>query len=208
EDTPTSDPPCPCSTRTLAASRRHKKAPSRLTWSTRRHSSSDISVNRFLPAVPALATRQSRRPKRSSVWRMAPATSSSSPTSHWNPAAAAPSPSSSATASALRSARRDQTATEPPARATPRAMPSPMPLLPPVTTTTRPERSIMAASERDASGTSGYLCPGEWLLRQAADLDLRGPHPGVAGEGVVVHAEVQPPGGRGDQDRSAYLEGL
>ena len=37
-----------------------------------------------------------------------------------------------------------------PARATPRAMPSPMPLLPPVTMTTRPERSITGTtSERD-----------------------------------------------------------
>jgi hypothetical protein len=48
------------------ASRRHKKAPSRLTCSTRCHSASDMSVNGWLPAVPASATRQSRWPNRSS----------------------------------------------------------------------------------------------------------------------------------------------
>ena len=45
-------------------------------------------------------------------------------------------------------------------------------------------------------------------LGQAADLDLYGPYSGVAGEGVVVHAEVQPSAGRGDQDGTSDLEGL
>ena len=48
------------------ASRRHKKAPSRLTCSTRCQSAGDMSVNGWLTAVPASATRQSRWPNRSS----------------------------------------------------------------------------------------------------------------------------------------------
>src|SRR5579875_1462751 len=101
-----------------------------------------MSTNGWRLDVPAFATRQSSRPKRSRVERIAATTCSSEVTSHSTPNAEPPSSSSSRTAAELRSARRDQTATDPPARAIPRAMPRPIPELPPVTTATRPDRSI------------------------------------------------------------------
>src|SRR4051794_444711 len=60
--------------------------------------------------------------------------------------AVTPSADSSATAFSLRSSLRAQMATEAPARATPLASPNPMPVLPPVTTTTLPVRSSTVAT--------------------------------------------------------------
>src|SRR6202048_3527344 len=82
----------------------------------------------------------SSRPNRFSVWSIAARHEFSSATSSamkvlWLP--------SSATAAAAFSALRAATTTRVPAAASPRAMPSPIPPLPPVTTATRPLRSNM-----------------------------------------------------------------
>src|SRR5699024_4704251 len=62
----------------------------------------------------------------------------------------------SSTAAALTASLRPHTATEAPARTSPRAMPSPMPRLPPVTTTTLPVRSDPAP---EVPVTSALPCP-------------------------------------------------
>src|SRR5262245_47582353 len=81
------------------------------------------------------------RPRRATVSRVARVTSASRATSQASASTAPPCASSSRRAASLRSASRAQIATLAPARSRPRAMPSPMPRLPPVTTATRPCRS-------------------------------------------------------------------
>src|SRR5262245_47009261 len=83
----------------------------------------------------------STRPNFAVVAASADAIEASLDTSHSKPAARTPCSARRPHASRFRSARRLQTAISPPARAQPSAIPSPMPELPPVTTTTRPVRS-------------------------------------------------------------------
>src|SRR5690348_15456414 len=91
--------------------------------------------------MPALANRQSTLPCRSSVDAIAASICTSSPMSQRSDVAVTPSDDSSATAFSFRFSLRAQTATAAPACATPFASPRPMPVLPPVTTTTLPLRS-------------------------------------------------------------------
>src|SRR4051812_25952425 len=117
--------------------------------------------------MPALANSESTFPWRRSVLAMAASIWASSPISHRSHVASTPRAESSATAFSLRSSLRAQIATDAPAWATPLARPRPIPVFPPVTTTTRPVRSSIAPT----------LPP---------TLDVEG------GELVDEHAEVLP----------------
>ena len=94
-----------------------------------------------LPPTPELAKQLSTRPKVSRVAANADSTCSSSPTSHTNAAAFAPSASIVATAAVFLEAFVPQIAIDAPAFASPSAIPSPMPELPPVMSATWPVRS-------------------------------------------------------------------
>src|SRR5436190_16909900 len=96
--------------------------------------------------MPALANSESTFPWRRSVLAMAASTWASSPMSHRSHVASTPRAESSATAFSLRSSLRAQITTDAPAWATPLARPRPMPVLPPVTTTTLPVRSTIGAT--------------------------------------------------------------
>src|SRR4051794_38334397 len=115
--------------------------------------------------MPALANSESTLPCRRRVLAMAASIWASSPMSHRSHVASTPRAESSATAFSLRSSLRAQIATEAPASATPFARPSPMPVLPPVTTTTRPVRSSIAPTLPPALDVEG----GE-LVDLAAEL--------------------------------------
>src|SRR5437899_1659833 len=118
-----------------------RKAEVRFVSRTRCHSASVYSWIGLRMFVPALFTRMSRRPKRSRVALTSRATAVSSVTSTLTASAGAPSPSISATALRDLSTLRAATTMPAPAAARPRAIPSPIPPLPPVTTATRPLRS-------------------------------------------------------------------
>ena len=127
-----------------AAARKVKKAPSRLTLSTRRHSSLFISANEvppLRPLTPALAKQPSTRPSTFTVSAKAASTAASSETSHTSARTLRPVSASSAWAAAFLVGLVPQIATSAPASASARAMPRPMPLLPPVTRATLPVRS-------------------------------------------------------------------
>ena len=138
-------PPPPRATMCFATSRKVRNTPSRSTRVTWRHSSSDSSSVAFTRPKPALATQMSMRPSAFTVSATARASCASSATSQGRASARAPRPSSSFTAASLLAASRAQTAIAAPACARPRAMPSPIPPLPPVTTATRPLRSNIEA---------------------------------------------------------------
>src|SRR5829696_1093994 len=91
--------------------------------------------------MPALLTRMSSRPKRSLACRTMSRHEPGSAASNGMKALAAPEAARLATAASDFSRLRAATTTVAPAAARPRAMPSPMPPLPPVTIATRPERS-------------------------------------------------------------------
>ena len=113
---------------------------------TVRQSSSRYSSGRRRMLVPALFTRMSSPPRRVAVASTMAATAASSVMSATTESAfAAPSAESSSTAAAFFPASRPATITAAPHRARPRASPSPMPPLPPVTSATRPDRSNMLA---------------------------------------------------------------
>src|SRR6185436_6759991 len=140
---PTSTPPPPRATMCRAAARNVKKAPSRLTFSTRRHSSLLISRNEAVPRplTPALAKQPSIRPSLLRVSAKAASTAFSSETSHSSATTLRAPAASSDFAAAFFFALVPQIATSAPAWASARAMPRPMPLLPPVTRATLPVRS-------------------------------------------------------------------
>src|SRR6266478_947770 len=102
--------------------------------------------------MPALLTRMSRRPKRSTVSRTSAWHEAGSATSSAIKALGAPSAVNAATAASDLSRLRAATTIAAPAAARPRAMPSPIPPLPPVTTATRPERSKSLISDALISG--------------------------------------------------------
>lgn len=86
--------------------------------------------------MPALLTRTSSRPARSSISRAAAATLSSSVTSRGTPKASAPAARSLATASSRRRSSRAPTPTRKPRAPSPAAISYPMPLFAPVTSAT------------------------------------------------------------------------
>src|SRR3954470_22379422 len=141
EDTPTSEPPSPRSTRCRAAACRQRNAPSRLTDMMARHASRVWSTNGAPPPMPAFANIESTAPKAASVASIAAVTCSGSATSHTNASHRRPVAVTAFTASAFFAGFLAQIATSAPASASDRAMPRPMPPLPPVTTTVRPVRS-------------------------------------------------------------------
>src|SRR4051812_25466933 len=96
--------------------------------------------------MPALFTRMSRRPNAATVSSTIRATSAALVTSTATARALAPRSISSRTAASDFLALRAATTTAAPAAARPRAMPSPMPPLPPVTTATLPLRSNTSPS--------------------------------------------------------------
>ena len=126
-----------------AAALNVKKAPSRFTLSTRRHSSLLISTNEAVPRplTPALAKQPSTRPSTLKVSAKAASTAFSSETSQTSARTLRPVSASSACAAAFLVALVPQIAASAPASAMARAMPRPMPLLPPVTRATLPVRS-------------------------------------------------------------------
>ena len=189
-DAPASDPPVlagPAPGRLPQA----QEGAVQVTCSTRCHSSSDMSVNGCSQAVPALATRQSdgsTGPGRPHGAGHVVLVADVRP----NTDAVAPSPSSSATASALRSARRDPgDGRAGPGDAAGDAEPDAAVAAGNVTT--RPERSITAAtSQRDAwpgaaAGRSSQL--------RVRLLPALGPHTHAAGcSGADAGAAAPGPG--------------
>ena len=108
---------------------------------TVRHSSSARSSGRFRMLIPALLTRMSIPPRRSATVSAMCRCAADSVTSASIAIVLAPIASSADTARADFPASRPTTAMLAPARASPRAIPNPMPPLPPVTTATFPVRS-------------------------------------------------------------------
>src|SRR2546422_3341576 len=92
------------------------------------------------PAMPALATTTSAPPNRSRTAAVMASVEAGSDTSQGTPRHSAPSASSSPTARPRESVSREQRASRAPAAAMARAMASPIPRLPPVTTATLPSR--------------------------------------------------------------------
>src|SRR6185312_5371666 len=147
--------------------------------------------------MPALFTRMSSRPKRSFVVWIIARQAAGSATSTSSASVLAPSAVSSAVAAAALSRLRAAMTMVAPALARPRAMPSPMPPLPPVTSATRPVRSNGLAAMASASHA---------LLRERGDA--RGPdrallvvEPAFADRdaprlAVVAHLEADPLGRR------------
>src|SRR3712207_5678257 len=93
------------------------------------------------PETPALAKQLSTRPRASTVRAKTSCTAARSPTSHWKATTLVPNRSRASAAVAFFSSFVPQMATSAPAPASPSAKPSPMPLLPPVTTAQWPLRS-------------------------------------------------------------------
>jgi len=127
-----------------AAARSVKNAPSRLTLSTRRHSAVVMSTKpcpALRPPTPALAKQASTRPSVETVSSNARSTAASSATSQACTSTRPPCLVSARSAARFLSAFVPQIATAAPACARASAMPSPMPLLPPVTSATLPVRS-------------------------------------------------------------------
>src|SRR5438128_3607924 len=124
-----------------APSRTVWKAPCWLTASRPCHASLVISTKlRSLLIRPALAITPSTRPISSTASAIAATTRDSSLTSTDWVRTRPPNSTNVLAASAFFSARRPQITTSPPARAIPRANPSPIPALPPLIRTTRPRK--------------------------------------------------------------------
>ncbi len=152
----TIEPPEPWLFIWAATARTVKNAPSRFTDITRRHSWA-VSVSMLVGCgpTPALAKQESMRPNCSRVASSPAATASSSLTSTTNdPTGASPRPVSSAAAVSFLAALVPQMTTAAPALRSPRAIPSPIPPLPPVTTATWPVRSCHALTARSCPGRS------------------------------------------------------
>src|SRR5215468_2951786 len=151
----------------------------RLTSITWRHSASDSSCGTLRMLIPALLTRMSSRPRRATV--------SATILRHWVSSATltssttvlTPSWASSAAAASAFLTLRPAMATVAPAWARPRAMPRPMPPLPPVTTATLPVRS--------KSFMAGSL------------LSVLHAKPGIEGVAEAVAEQVQAQAGQGER---------
>src|SRR6185295_15453801 len=127
-----------------AAARRVKKAPSRLTESTRRQSSVVISMNEATPrrpGTPAFTKHESTRPSAPTVSANARSTAASSETSQRRASTRPPCLRSCSAAAVFLSSFVPQIHTAAPEAARPSAIPSPMPLFPPVIRATFPVRS-------------------------------------------------------------------
>src|SRR3712207_1134315 len=117
----------------------------RLVSITRSNSSTEYSSGRLRMPMPALLTRMCRPPCPSTAWATIRRTSSTFVTSTEQPAAApARMALSSPTAASIFSWLRPATTTVAPHSTKPRAIPSPIPPLPPVTIATLPVRSNSA----------------------------------------------------------------
>src|SRR5215467_1155453 len=133
--------PPPCRFMTGWQARLNRKALVRLVSKTWCHFLRARLSSGFLMLIPAFMMSMCRRPKRVRVALTRASTEASSSTFTSMASACAPRSRNSATAFALFSRLRAATTTAAPASASPRAMPSPMPPFPPVTTATRPFRS-------------------------------------------------------------------
>src|SRR6185436_20288810 len=154
----------------------HRKALVRLVWITLFHSAMSSACGGLRILMPALLMRMSIRPSSPATRPAMAATESLSVTSAATAIAVAPPCLSSATASADLASLRPTTAIAAPACASPRAMPSPMPPLPPVTMATLPVRSKGRAVMVVVLSSS---CPGlsrastSFLLMMFKDVDGR-----------------------------------
>src|SRR3954454_9458332 len=214
DDTATMAPPSRRATMCRAPSRIVSMAPSRLTAITRRHSS--IVMSRMLdpfPDTPALAKTLSTLPRAATVAANDSTIWASSRTSHCSTWTLPPMAASCSPAAAFLAGLVPQMATAAPARARPDAIPSPMPLLPPVTRATWPVRSDMLPT------VGGGVLGGPNLVVDPVDRvgdedDQRagdgadGPH--RPGAGVIGHpgrlGRPQQGDGEGDADGGAQLE--
>src|SRR6185436_1319929 len=137
----------------------HRKALVRLVWITLFHSAMSSACGGLRMLMPALLMRMSIRPSSPTTRLTMAATAALSVTSAATAIALAPLCSSSATAAADLASLRPTTAIAAPACARPRAMPSPMPPLPPVTMATLPVRSkgpVFMVVVRLFSGCAGW----------------------------------------------------
>src|SRR5450755_995665 len=119
----------------------HKNALVRLVLITLSHSASSSACGALRILMPALLTRMSIRPSSRNVRSTMAVTAALSVTSATTDIVLTPCPPSSATAASDFVSLRPTIATLAPASASPRAMPRPMPPLPPVTIATLPPRS-------------------------------------------------------------------
>ena len=146
---PTRLPPVPCAIICRAAARRVRYVPSRLTAISARQASSVESTNRGLPHLPvtaALAKHESSRPYRDTTVFIPSSTARSSLTSTIIAMTSVPVERRVSSAAAFLPALVPQMQTALPARASPVAIPSPIPEFPPVTRATWPLRSNRVSS--------------------------------------------------------------
>ena len=132
EEMLTIEPPCSCSCMTAFAAWAARSGATRLRARTLSWKRGDASAARAYGAPPALLTSTSSRPCAETTPATSAATPSGSRTSHWTwvvPGAG------------VSTAERAQVTTVAPAATKAAAMPRPMPWEPPVTSTTRAERS-------------------------------------------------------------------
>src|SRR5690348_3582329 len=138
--------PPPACLRCGYAALAHRNALVKLVFITVCHSSSASASTGLRMLIPALFTTISMRPQRCAVWATSASTECALVTSTSIASASLPILFNSRTALADLSALRPATTTRAPARASPFAMPNPMPPLPPVTMATFPFKSNMRCS--------------------------------------------------------------
>jgi hypothetical protein len=137
-----------CSRIIRKAPRATRKAPSRFTASTRRHSAKATSPASVAPRLaPALLNTTSSRPNRAPTSAYIASTAASSVTSQGSTSARSPAPASPATASSFAELRATS-ATRAPAARKASAVARPIPWLAPVTTTTLSSTDIAPPSYR------------------------------------------------------------
>ena len=182
----------------------HTNGPRRLTRKFLSHCSRVASTtNPKWTLAPALLTRMSTAPNRSTVASMQARASSGSPALAAN--AATSSPGSPLTTSSSASCLRDENITDAPARAYAVAIAQPMPRDAPVTSATLPRRSIAGAPSESATvsadGTRGvWRSLGRSALRRsgyrAACTAARAPAPGCASCRATARSPSPSPGSR------------
>src|SRR3954447_5212411 len=192
--------PCPLSPRRSRQACTENIVPFRLQPSTASMSASVISASGFSGKTPALAQRTSIPPNRSTAVSASRRQSSTRDTSATvvSTLPSAPAASSSAAARIVPSSRA-AISTLAPSRANARAMPLPMPLLPPVTMTERPFSgvntslsSVVCDGDDRPSAEAGEVSLGQVAARGG----VVGAHrPGEVGAGVRADPgdEQQPP---------------
>lgn len=134
--------PSPCSTSRGTKVRMPWTTPQRLTPSTQRHSSAEVTQLRpNVPATPALLHTRWTAPNWRTTWSARASTAAASATSVGTPTTSAPVAASEPTAASSAASSTSTRATRMPSATRRSASASPIPLAAPVTTATRPFNS-------------------------------------------------------------------